>query len=210
VSLKFAFASVGAFIGDIISLALNVKNGNRGAISNPTYIALMTIMSLGFPFALLLPNPEKVQRTDGEVVKLVRQRNFIDEFRIFKGILKKPALLAMLPLMLYGQWFMGYQSQFNYAYFSIRSRALNSVLFQVIGIFSALAMGRLLDWDRFPRITRAKIGFVVILITAGTSWILAQIVQVHYSKVQPTLDWEHPSYGLGALVYCLWGLADPM
>ena len=160
-------------------------------------------MSLGLPFAILLPTARKVQRTDGRPVVLAKQPSLVKE-------LKGPAFLALLPLFLYSQWFLSYQWQFNFAYFTVRARALNSTLFYLVGLFSALGTGQLLDWTRFTRPQRAKIGFVIVLLTTGTSWILGQVLQVHYSKTQPTLDWANDGYGLGAFLFTLWGFSDPM
>ena len=160
-------------------------------------------MSLGLPFAILLPTARKVQRTDGRPVVLAKQPSLVKE-------LKRPAFLALLPLFLYSQWFLSYQWQFNFAYFTVRARALNSTLFYLVGLFSALGTGQLLDWTRFTRPQRAKIGFVIVLLTTGTSWILGQVLQVHYSKTQPTLDWANDGYGLGAFLFTLWGFSDPM
>jgi hypothetical protein len=111
---------------------------------------------------------------------------------------------------LYGQWFLSYQWQFNFAYFTVRARALNSTLFYLVGLFSALAMGQILDYNRFPRRTRAKIGFFLVVVFAGSSWILGQAVQVHYSNTNPTLDWSSSGYGLGAFLFVLWGFSDPL
>lgn len=210
VSIKFAFQNLGASIGGIIALALNAKKNYRGGVTHATYIALMTLMSLGFPFALRLPTARKVQRTDGRSVVLKQQPSLAAEFRVLKSIFSKTWALALLPLIIYAQWFLSYQWQFNYAYFTVRARALNSFLFYVLGLLSALGMGQLLDSTRWKRQTRAKIGFGIVTVFTGTSWILGQVVQVHYSNTEPTIDWGDESYGLGAFVFCLWGFSDPL
>ena len=209
-SVKFGLQSLGASIGGIISLALNIEKDWRGSVSNATYIALMIVMSLGIPFALALPTASRVQRTDGREVVLAKQPSLAKEFRVMKRILKRPAILALLPLFLYAQWFLSYQWQFNFAYFTVRARALNSTLFYLVGLFSALGVGQVLDWTRFKRRTRAKIGLVIVILTSGTSWILGQVLQAHYLRTHPTIDWADRSYGLGAFLFTLWGFSDPM
>jgi hypothetical protein len=64
-------------------------------------------------------------------------------------------------------------------------------------------MGQSLDNTRWKRQTLAKIGFAIITITTGTSWILGQAVQVHYGKIKPTTDWDDHSYSIRAFVFCL-------
>lgn len=209
-SIKFAFQNLGASIGGIIALALNAKKDYRGGVTQSTYIALMTLMCLGFPFALLLPAAKKVQRKDGRSVVLQKQPSLASEFRVLKIIFSKTWVWALLPLIIYAQWFLSYQWEFNYAYFTVRARALNSFLFYVLGLLSALGMGQLLDSARWERKLRAKIGFFIVVTFTGTSWVLGQAVQVYYSKKDPTIDWNDRSYGLGAFVFCLWGFSDPL
>lgn len=209
-SIKFALQNLGASIGGIIALALNAEKDYRGGVTNATYITLMTIMCLGFPFALLLPTANKVQRTDGRSVVLQKQPSLAGEFKVLQSIFSKSWVWALIPLIIYAQWFLSYQWQFNFAYFTVRARALNSFLFYVLGFLSALAMGQLLDSSRWKRQTRAKIGFLIVIFFTGTSWILAQVVQVHYNNIKPTIDWNDDSYGLGAFVFCLWGFSDPL
>jgi hypothetical protein len=210
VSIKFAFQNLGALLGGIIALALNVEKDYRGGVTRSTYIALMTIMCLGFPFALLLPVASKVQRTDGRSVVIRKQPSLVTEFKVLKSIFSKTWVWALMPLIMYAQWFLSYQWQFNFAYFTVRARALNSFLFYALGLFAALGMGQLLDNTRWQRKTRAKVGFFMVTIVTGTAWILGQVVQVHYSKTTPTIDWNDKSYGLGALVFCLFGFSDPL
>ncbi|RDL35178.1 Uncharacterized protein BP5553_07109 [Venustampulla echinocandica] len=209
-SIKFAFQNLGASIGGIIALALNADKNFRGGVTNATYITLMTIMCLGFPFALLLPTANNVQRTDGRSVVLKKQPSFAGEFKVLKSIFSKSWVWALIPLIIYAQWFLSFQWQFNFAYFTVRARALNSFLFYVLGLISALGMGRLLDSTRWKRQTRAKIGFCIVVLFTGASWILGQSVQVHYDKIKPTIDWNDSSYGLGSFTFCLWGFSDPL
>ncbi len=209
-SLKFMFQNLGASIGGIITLALNVNRNYRGSISNSTYIVLMTIMCLGVPFALALPSAHRVQRADGRKVMLKSNLSIARELQILWKLVKQPTILAMLPLMIYAQWFLSYQWQFNFAYFTVRSRALNSMLFYISGFISSFFLGQFLDWRRFKRTTRARVGFLVVSILVGTSWILGQAVQVYYARTQPTLDWAEPEFGLGCFLFVLWGVSDPL
>ena len=191
-------------------MALNIEKDWRGSISRPTYIVLMTVMSLGVPFALAAPTAAQIRRTDGRRVVLSRQPSLAKEFDVLKCMLKRPSFLALIPLFLYSQWFLSYQWQFNFAYFTVRARALNSTLFYLVSPVSALLLGQILDWTRFSRRTRAKIGLLIYGFFTGAAWILAQAVQAHYAKTKPTLDWTDNGFGLGCFLFTLWGFVDPM
>ncbi|ERS98320.1 hypothetical protein HMPREF1624_05104 [Sporothrix schenckii ATCC 58251] len=209
-SLKFSFQNLGASIGGIISLALNAEKAYRGSISEATYVALMTIMCLGFPFALNVSPAHRVQRRDNLPVVLRKAPTLAMTFRILWTLIKTPTVLGLMPFMIYSQWFLSYQWQFNFAYFTVRTRALNSMLFYLGGLVAALSFGQLLDWTRFHRTTRARIGFFVVSITSGTSWIIGQAVQHHYMTNPPTLDWVEARYGLPCFLFLLWGISDPL
>ncbi|TVY84104.1 UNC93-like protein [Lachnellula suecica] len=210
VSLKFAMGSIGACVGDAISLALNVERNYRGSVSNATYITLMTLISLGFPFALLMPTAKRVERTDGRAVVLHKQASIAKEFRVLKGIFSQARIWALIPLIIYSLWWVSYVWGYNYENFNVRTRALNSFLFAICGLISALSMGQLLDNPRWKRRTRARVGFVVVTILTSLGWILALAVQVHYTKTKPTIDWTDKAYGVGGLVQCLFGFNYPL
>ncbi|KAH6886905.1 major facilitator superfamily domain-containing protein, partial [Thelonectria olida] len=209
-SLKFSFQALGGAVGGIISLALNVQRDWRGSISKSTYITFITVIGLGFPFALLLPTTSQIQRTDGRKVVLKKAPSLLGELQSLWRIVRTPTVLALVPLIIYSQWFLSFQWQFNFAYFTVRSRALNSTLFYLTGLFGSLIFGQVLDLQRFSRRTRAKVGFFVILIINGLGWVLGQAVQVHYSKTKPTIDWNDESYGLGCFLFTWWGFSDPL
>ena len=194
----------------MISLGLNINGAHRGGVSNTTYIVFITIMCLGFPFALAVPPVDKVQRTDGRKVVIQKHPSLAQEFKVLKNLLKTKTIIVLIPIMIYAQWFVSYQWQFNYTYFSVRGRALNSLLFYLSGFAISILMGWILDWERFTRKTRAKIGFWMMMICVGSSWVVGMVVQTKYMREKPLLDWNDPGYGLGCFTFLLWGLSDPM
>jgi hypothetical protein len=210
VSLKFAMGSLGACVGAAISLGLNAKANYVGSISQATYIVLITLIGMGFPFALLLPPAKKVQRNDGRAVAFQKQRSLATEFKVLKGILSQARILALLPVIIYSLWWVSYVWSYNFRYFSVRARALNSFIFYSLGFISAGIMGQLMDNTRWKRQTRAKVGFVVVTLLSGLSWILGLAVQVHYSKTEPSIDWSDDAFGLGCFVYALYGFCYPL
>lgn len=210
VSFKFTLQSLGGSIGGIISLALNINKSWRGSVSNATYIVLMIVMSSGIPFALALPKAAEVQRTDGKRVILNRQPSLAQEFAVLKRIITRPTVLCLIPVFIYSQWFLSYQWQFNYAYFTVRARALNSTIFYLVRLVSTLAFGQLLDWTRFTRRTRARLGLWTYGVITGAGWIIGQAVQAHYARTKPTIDWADSVFGLGCFVFTLWGFMDPL
>jgi len=197
-------------MGGMIALALNFEGYYRGSVTQSTYIALMTLMFLRFPFAMFLPKASSIKRYDGRSAVVCKQPSLMAEYGVLKKLLFTPTIIALLPLILYAQWFLSFQLHTNFAYFTVRARALNSFLFDVNRLIGALLIGQLFDSTRWQRKSQAKIRIFIMTTLTGTSWILGQIVQVHYNKPFPTLDWAEEKYGLGAFVTCIWGLSEPL
>ncbi|KAM6538101.1 hypothetical protein FALCPG4_003983 [Fusarium falciforme] len=191
------------------AILLGYPEENRKGIAISIKFALQNLgASIGGIISFAL-NIRRAYR--GSISHHTKVASFLKEFHLLAKLIRIPTVLAIVPLMLYAQWFLSYQWQFNFAYFTVRHRALNSMLFYITGLIAALLFGWLLDWERFTRKTRARIGFIILLVTTGSSWILGQAVQVHFSKTTPTLDWaEGGSAGLGTFTFLWWGAVDPL
>ena len=81
-------------------MALNMEKDYSGTVPNATYIALITIMCLGFPFKLLPPVAKGVQSTDGRPVVLQRQPSLASVFEASKRIFSKTWVWALIHLII--------------------------------------------------------------------------------------------------------------
>ena len=70
VSQRALFNVNSTLIGSVVSLGINSQNSQRGSVNPKVYLAFIAIQAIGPAVALLLPAPNKVQRTDGLKVKL--------------------------------------------------------------------------------------------------------------------------------------------
>ena len=70
VSQRLLFNVNLTLIGSLVSLGINSQNSQRGSVNPKVYLAFIAIQAIGPAVALLLPAPNKVQRTDGLKVKL--------------------------------------------------------------------------------------------------------------------------------------------
>lgn len=66
-------------VGGAINLGLNVNVNQPGGLKPNTYIVFVALSCLAPFFALLLSNPHKVQRTDGQPVPPFPDRGWIEE-----------------------------------------------------------------------------------------------------------------------------------
>jgi hypothetical protein len=89
-------------------------------------------------------------------------------------------------------------------YFSVRSRALASLVSAVAQIVAALLLGSFLDWKRFSLRTRAISSYLFMMSLIGGCWIWGTVVQNEYSKHKPSLDWDDRKFGRGWALYVFW------
>lgn len=86
-------------------------------------------------------------------------------------------------------------------YFSVRSRALASLVTALAQVLATAIMGTFLDFKRLTINQRAKGGFWAIMILSGGVWTWAVIIQHKYEQNRPALDWVDASFGEGWALY---------
>jgi len=197
-------------VGGAISLGLNHTKPSSRSVTGGTLLALTFVMLIGIPAALLLPTPRQINRGDGFKVDVFKQPSIWHEFALLKQIILRKDVLLLIPLFTYNQWYLSYQWNFNYSYFSFRGRALNIFLFYLFGTIGAWILGLFLDLQRVRTITRARSGFTVFSIIAGASWILGLVVEIQWKNTTRLYDWGDREFGLGCFLFCLWGFMDAM
>ncbi|GAM43120.1 monoxygenase [Talaromyces pinophilus] len=159
VGTKFAFQNIGGFVGGAISLGLNINQNHAGRVSDATYFAFISIMSIGLPLAATIPRPSQVKRSDGTHVVEHRFKSWNEELSSLKSVLSLKCFLLLVPFALYCQWDLSYMWTWNAVYHTVRARALLSTLFYLVGpsIIGPI-QGWLMDRKQWSRRTRARIG----------------------------------------------------
>lgn len=96
-------------------------------------------------------------------------------------------------------------STYNATYFTVRSRALASLVGSVCVIAANFMLGFWLDWSKVTLNTRAVTAFAFIYAFELSLWIYAMVVNKDYESrtERPTLDWTTPGFGHGVCVYVL-------
>lgn len=89
-------------------------------------------------------------------------------------------------------------------YFSVRARALASLVSAVGQILATVALGSFLDWKRISAATRARAAYIAIMALVGGCWVWGAVVQREYSARAPALDWSDDGFARGWAVYILW------
>lgn len=207
-----AFRDFGPLIGGAISLSLNVKDANAGAVSYNTYLALIGLQCVGLPAALLLSSEAKVRRPDGSRPSFGRDASagVKDELLRLAKAFKLRHILLLAPMYIVGLWGQTYQYNYLAAHFSVRSRALASLLSAVAALSADVTLAFVADLRLFGQTQRQRAitmwaGFSIAL-TALYVWQM--VLEASFvGQEDVALDWaDEPKarFNVNLAVYILW------
>lgn len=111
--------------------------------------------------------------------------------------MKELISLHSLPYFLYVAFELPYNSSYLSLYFSVRSRALASLVSALAQVFTTLLFGAFLDWTTLSLNRRARYGYIFMMALAGGCWIWGTIIQIEYTEAGPSLDWSDTGFGRG-------------
>ncbi|PSK41014.1 hypothetical protein C7M61_000685 [Candidozyma pseudohaemuli] len=203
----------GAVIGSIIPLAQNMTTGEEH-VNAGTYVAFMVLMAAGVVLAGFLLPMDKVYKADGTKVIAKKYPKITHELKGMWKVLKTDLkIYFMFPMFCASNWFYTYQfNNFNAARFNVRTRSLNGLLYWLTQMVGAIVIGFLLDWKRFNRPNRARIGWTVIFLFGMATWGGGLKFQLGVTREnvddEPLIDF-HDSYYIGPMfLYMCYGAFD--
>lgn len=194
----------------------NIDANSKRDVSDGTYIGFTVLMFFGAALALLLCNANDVVRKDGSYVILMKNPTWQSEFwGLYETIRFEPFVVFLFPMFFSSNWFYVYQQNIvNGAYFSTRTRALNSLLYWLAQIVAAAIWGYLLDLDHIRRSVRAKIALVVLFVLTFVVWGGGYVHQKTYTREMTdaegfhSKDWKDSGYIGPMFLYLFYGFYD--
>lgn len=205
--LAFWLASriVGQMIGGSVTLGVNAGNKEQGHISVQTYLVFIAVQAVGPFVAAFLSPPDKVQRSDQSRVVVNLPTGLKTELREMWHLICRKEILLLLPMIFQSVFSEAFFSTYNATYFTVRSRALASLVASTCVIVANFALGFFLDWRRLTLNSRAIIAFVLIYAFELSLYIYAMVVNKQYESraKSPVLDWADDGFGRGVCVYIL-------
>lgn len=176
-------------------------------------------MFCGAVLALLLCNAKDIVRPDGTRVILMKQPSWSSELiGLWETIRFEPFIILLFPMFFVSNWFYVYQqNSVNGAHFSVRTRALNSLLYWLAQILAAGIWGYLLDIDRVRRSTRAKITWGVLFVITFVIWGGGYAYEKGYTRESIAAmkaagwkgtDWSDSGYVGPMFLYFFYGFYD--
>lgn len=213
-ALNWIIFNVGAVIGGCIPLAQAISTGLSNA-SGATFAAFMVLVGLGCIVAFMLLPMDKVYKMDGTRVVAHKNPTLGQEIRgLWRVLTKDLRIYFLFPMFAASNWFYTYQFN-NYnggGRFDLKTRSLNLILYWFSQMVGALAIGALLDWSRYRRLARAKIGWIFIFVLGMAIWGGGLKFQLGWDRDLDikAMDFHDRSYIGPMFLYMFYGLYDAM
>ncbi|BGP03610.1 Major Facilitator Superfamily protein [Rhodotorula toruloides] len=188
-SYWLAWRNGGQILGGAISLGLNAKGNKIGAIGRETYYVFIALQAFAPFVAVLLSNPPQVQRKDRTPVKMENHIGLKAELKEVWDTLTRREVLWLVPVSLFAQWPSSYVNTFFSLYFTVRARALGSLLIAILSVIGNVLLGFWLDNKRVSKKIKTRVAFVGLMTIFGGVFIWLTILQTRFLKHKPKLDW---------------------
>ncbi|OTA86149.1 hypothetical protein M434DRAFT_376663 [Hypoxylon sp. CO27-5] len=194
--------NLGQLVGGAINLSKNHVKGAVGGVTPDTYIAFLIIESLALPFAFLISPLERVVRSDGTRILVSEKLTFKQEFKLIKFTMSSKLIILSSLWAIWSFFYSGTWSTYLGTYFSVRSRALSSLISPFFCIVGCFGLGFILDIKSLSQRRRAQLGlFTVVILNLGV-YIWSIVMQVKFNAESPgKIDWDEPLYASSFLPY---------
>ncbi|KAJ4346324.1 uncharacterized protein N0V89_010253 [Didymosphaeria variabile] len=168
-----AMRNSGSVIGGAINFSNNHSQSTGGGIAWVTYLIFLGFECTGVIWALLLSKTAKVRRRDNSKILISKMQTWKQEFVSLGHYLRESKTWLVFVPAFYSFFYGGTLGTYLSLHFSVRSRALSSLIVPSITIPSVIGFGRFLDNQRWSQRTRAWIAFMLWVIpqTACFIWI---------------------------------------
>ncbi|OCF39058.1 hypothetical protein I317_07128 [Kwoniella heveanensis CBS 569] len=195
ISVWVGMRNVGSIIGGAISFGLNIARNGAGGVSVNTYLVFLGFECLGVPAALLLSPTRKVIRDDGFGVPILPKKSWRRELKLLWEHHKQRRTLMLIPVFALTYFGDGVWGTYMSLHFSVRSRALSTLICSLAAVFVNLAFGKILDTKKWGPRRKAIIAFWVFTIP-GLAMLIWVMINLHWFGTQPVslrLDYAaHP------------------
>ncbi|KAI9638008.1 major facilitator superfamily transporter [Dioszegia hungarica] len=189
-----AMRNSGSILGGAINYSTNFSKETAGGIAWSTYLVFVGFSATGFIWALLLSPTAKVRRRDGSRIPSSARMSWKEEFVALWRHLQKPRTWLMFVPAFYSFFIGGTFGTYLSLNFSVRSRALSSLIVPTITVPAVLLYGKfILDRKSWSQKKRAWI--------CAAAWVIPQAaafiwVSIEISKQQnPLIAYDYGIHG---------------
>ncbi|KAE9576495.1 UNC93-like protein [Colletotrichum fructicola] len=208
--------NLGGGVGSLAAFGLNFHS-TTGTVNDATYIALMTIMLVGWVLGLFICSPKRIRLAQLHAATETEKQSLKGMLEMSVATLCNWRVLCMLPLFFCANVFYSYQqNDVNGMTFNIRTRSLNGALYWFAQMVGGLVIGVLLDLPMLERPGRARLGWVVLFVTGMAIWGGGYAFQKwqdarHAQGLIQDIDYTQGSLSTGPIfLYIFYGAYDSL
>ncbi|KAH7400934.1 major facilitator superfamily domain-containing protein [Phaeosphaeria sp. MPI-PUGE-AT-0046c] len=194
--------NLGQLVGGAINLSKNHVKGTIGGVTPDTYIAFLIIECMALPFAFLISPLERVVRSDGTRILMSEKLPTKMEMKLIKVTFTSKLIMLSAVWAIWSFFYSGTWSTYLATYFSVRARALSSLVSPFFCIIGCFGLGFVLDLKSVSQRRRAQLGlFIVVILNIGV-YIWSIIMQNSFRIKSPgKIDWDDSRYARSFLPY---------
>ncbi|KAI7759968.1 hypothetical protein LZL87_010390 [Fusarium oxysporum] len=187
-----AMRNSGSVIGGAINLSKNHSDSKAGGVAWSTYLVFIAFECTGLIWAFLLSPTRRVRRRDSSKVPISERASWKHEFTaLWRHLQRRKTWLMALPAF-YSFFCGGTMGTYLSLHFSVRARALSSLLLPTLSIVMVMAYGKVLDRTRWSQAKRAWISLACWLIPQAACfiWIGIEYAKFGGGKLENALDYK--------------------
>ncbi|WWC58316.1 uncharacterized protein I303_100856 [Kwoniella dejecticola CBS 10117] len=176
--------NAGQLVGGAINLAKNAEKNSGGGIDPSTYIPFIVLEALALPFAFGICEMKDVEMR-----------------YIVKTYLSKIIYCSFI-FIIWSYFYNGPWSTYLALYFSVRARALSSLICPFFCIIGCFGLGYVTDLKGYSQRRRAQFGFWLIIVLNVAVYVWSLIMQVRFVRNDPgPIDWSDKRFSEAFLPY---------
>lgn len=215
VSIFWTIFQCGVVMGAAIPVGQNWNAGtnNHSRVGDGTYVGLFVLTVCGAFLGLAVCPWHKIVREDGSRVTLEHQKTFKEELvSTYLVCRRNPWILFFWPMCWAVNYYTVYQSNdYNGVVFSVRGRALNTLLSAIVQILAAWVLNIFTDKLPVKRRQRAFWAVVYVFIGFNAVWLggyfAMRETREDLSEAE-RLDVFDPGYGTHCFLFVMYGFMD--
>ncbi|KAI4867429.1 duf895 domain protein membrane protein [Hypoxylon rubiginosum] len=193
ISIWVIMRNVGSIIAGGITFGLNIARDGYGGVTTNTYLVFLGLECIGLPAAFLLSRTRKVIRSDGWGVPLLPKKTWKQECKLLLEHHMQRRTLLLIPIYFLTYFGDGVWGTYLSLHFSVRARALSSLVTPILAVLMNPLFGMLLDMKSLGPKKKGIIAFWVWTLPTAAMliWVMVNLKWFTDQPSELRLDYAH-------------------
>ncbi|WWC65085.1 uncharacterized protein I303_107699 [Kwoniella dejecticola CBS 10117] len=145
---------------------------------------------------------KNVVRSDGTRILILPKLSHFDEMKQIVRTYTSKLILWTAMFIIWSYFYNGSWSTYLGVYFSVRARALSSLISPFFRIIGCFGLGIITDLKGFSQSRRAQFGFWFVILSNVAVYVWSLIMQIKFNRQDPgAIDWSDKRFAESFLPY---------